>query len=59
LQVPPQVNHSERSEVQRHDGDRLWGRSLARSCELMDMNWIEGAHKQGGGPETSMTARLV
>lgn len=37
------VDHSERSEVQPHESDRVWGGSVGHSCELIDKNWIEGA----------------
>ena len=47
VQVPPQVDHSERSEAQLHEGDRVWGGSVERSCEPMNKNRIEGAATQG------------
>lgn len=46
VQVPPQIDHSERSEVQLHEGDRVWGGSADRSCEPMDKNRIKGAAKE-------------
>jgi hypothetical protein len=47
VQVLPQVDHSERSEAQLHEGDRVWGGSVERNCEPMDKNRIEGAADQG------------
>ena len=47
VQVPPQVDHSERSEAQLHEDDRVWGGSVERSCEPMNKNRIEGAATQG------------
>ncbi len=47
VQVPPQVDHSERSEAQLHEGDRVWGGSVERSGEPMDKNRIEGVAEQG------------
>jgi hypothetical protein len=35
------------SEAQLHEGDRVWGGSVERSCEPMDKNLIEGAAEQG------------
>ncbi|MCK6411616.1 MAG: hypothetical protein L6Q55_04230, partial [Azonexus sp.] len=31
VQVPPQVDHSERSEAQLREGDRAWGGSVDRN----------------------------
>ena len=47
VQVPPRVDHSERSEAQLHEGDRVWEGSAERSCEPMDKNRIEGEADQG------------
>jgi len=47
VQVPPQADHSERSEAQLRKGDRAWGGSVERNCEPMDKNRIEGATEQG------------
>ena len=47
VQVPPQVDHSERSEAQLHGGDRVWGGSAERNCEPMNKNRIEGVADQG------------
>ena len=47
VQVPPQADHSERSEAQLRKGDRPWGGSVERNCEPMDKNRIEGAAEQG------------
>jgi hypothetical protein len=40
VQVPPQVDRSERSEAQLHEGDRMWGGSVERICEPMNKNRI-------------------
>jgi len=40
VQVPPQADHSERSEAQLHEGDRVWGGSVERNCEAMNKNRI-------------------
>ncbi len=47
VQVPPQADHSERSEAQLRKSDRPWGGSVERNCEPMNKNWIEGDTKQG------------
>ena len=47
VKVPPQADHSERSEAQLREGDRAWGGSVERNCEPMDKNRIEGAAEQG------------
>jgi len=47
VKVPPQADHSERSEAQLQKGDRLWRGSAERNCEPMDKNRIEGAAEQG------------
>jgi hypothetical protein len=47
VQVPPSVDHDERSEAQLHEGDRVWGGRVERSCVPMDKNRIEGAAEQG------------
>jgi hypothetical protein len=47
VQVPPRVDHSERSEAQLREGDRAWGGSVERSCESMNKNRIEGGADQG------------
>jgi hypothetical protein len=47
VQVPPQVDHSERSEAQLHEGDRVWEGSVERSCEPMNKNRIKGGADQG------------
>jgi len=47
VKVLPQVDHSERSEAQLHEGDRVWGGSVERNCEPMDKNRIEGVAEQG------------
>jgi len=47
VEVPPRVDHSERSEVQLHEDDRLWGGGVDRSCEPMDKNRIQGVAEQG------------
>ena len=47
VQVPLQADHSEQSEAQLHEGDRVWGGSVERICEPMDKNRIEGAAEQG------------
>ena len=47
VQVPPRADHSERSEAQLHEGDRLWEGSVERNCEPMYKNRIEGAAEQG------------
>ncbi|MFM0176705.1 hypothetical protein PQR33_46330, partial [Paraburkholderia sediminicola] len=47
VEVPPRVDHSERSEAQLHEGDRVWGGSVERSCEPMDKNRIGGVAEQG------------
>ena len=47
VKVPPQVDHDERSEAQLHEGDRVWGGSVERSCEPMNKNRIEGVAEQG------------
>jgi len=46
MQVLPQVDHDERSEAQLHEGDRVWGGSVERSCGPMNKNRIEGAAEQ-------------
>jgi hypothetical protein len=35
------------SEAQLRKGDRPWGGSVERNCDLMDKNRIEGAAEQG------------
>ena len=47
VQVLLRAGHSEQSEAQLHEGDRVWGGSVERNCEPMDKNRIEGAAKQG------------
>lgn len=47
VQVPPQADHSERSEAQLREGDRAWGGSVERNCEPMDKNRIQGAAERG------------
>ena len=47
VKVPPQADHSERSEAQLHEGDRVWIGSVERNCEPMNKNRIEGAMEQG------------
>ncbi len=47
VQVLPQADHSERSEAQLHEGDRVWGGSVERNCEPMYKNRIEGVADQG------------
>jgi len=47
VQVLPWVDHSERSEAQLHEGDRVWGGSVERSCEPRNTNRIEGGADQG------------
>ena len=49
VQVPPQADHSERSEAQLRKGDRPWGGSVERNCEPMNKNRIEGDVAQGEG----------
>ena len=51
-QFLPQADHSERSEAQLHNGDRVWGESGAQSCVPMNKNRIEGAALQGEYPRT-------
>jgi hypothetical protein len=34
-------------EAQLHEGDRVWGGSVERSCEPMNKNRIAGAAEQG------------
>ena len=47
VQVPPRAGHGERSEAQLREGDRPWGGSVERNCDLMDKNRIEGTTEQG------------
>jgi len=47
VQVLPRVDHSERSEAQLHEGDRMWGGSAERICGPMYKNRIEGGADQG------------
>ena len=47
VQVPPQADHSERSEAQLRKGDRPLEGSVERNCEPMNKNRIEGAAEQG------------
>ena len=47
VKVPPRADHSERSEAQLHEGNRVWKGSVERNCETMDKNRIEGAAAQG------------
>jgi len=47
VKVPPQADHSERSEAQLRKGDRPWRGSVERNCEPMNKNRIEGAAEQG------------
>src|SRR6266496_5624052 len=47
VQVPSRVDHNERSEAQLHEGDRVWGGSVERSCGPMNKNRIEGVADQG------------
>ena len=43
VKVPPQADHSERSEAQLRKGDRAWEGSVEQNCEPMDKNRIQGA----------------
>ena len=47
VKVPPQADHSERSEAQLRKGDRPWGGSVERNREPMNKNRIEGVADQG------------
>jgi hypothetical protein len=47
VKVPPQADHSERSETQLRKGDRPWEGSVKRICEPMNKNRIEGVAEQG------------
>jgi hypothetical protein len=47
VQVLPRADHSERSEVQLREGDRAWGGSMERTCELRYTNRIRGGIWQG------------
>ncbi|MDP2110198.1 MAG: hypothetical protein Q8N48_01875 [Thiobacillus sp.] len=47
VQVPPRIDHGERSEAQLHEGDRVWRGSVERSCEPMNKNRVEGVAEQG------------
>ncbi|WP_293470399.1 hypothetical protein [Polaromonas sp.] len=48
VQVLPQADHSERSEAQLHEGDRVWDRQAwSVNHEPMNKNQIEGADDQG------------
>ena len=47
VQVLPQADHSERSEAQLQEGDRMWEGSVERNCEPMDKNRIQGGAEQG------------
>ena len=47
VQVPPQADHSERSEAQLREGDRAWRGSVERNCEPMNKNRIRGEADQG------------
>ena len=47
VQVPLQADHSEQSEAQLHEGDRVWEGSVERNCEPRDTNRIEGVAEQG------------
>ena len=47
VQVPSRAGHGERSEAQLRKGDRPWGGSVERNCDLMDKNRIEGTAEQG------------
>ena len=47
VKVPPQADHSERSEAQLRKGDRPWEGSVDRNCEPMNKNRIRGAAEQG------------
>ena len=47
VKVPSSVDHSERSEAQLHESDRMWGGSVERNCEPMNKNRIEGVADQG------------
>ena len=47
VEVLPQADHSERSEAQLHEGDRMWEGSVERNCEPMDKNRIQGGAEQG------------
>src|SRR5664280_1762223 len=47
VKVPSRVDHNERSEAQLHEGDRVWGGSVERSCGPMNKNRIEGGADQG------------
>jgi hypothetical protein len=47
VRVPPQADHSERSEAQLRKGDRAWEGSVDRNCEPMNKNRIEGVTEQG------------
>jgi len=47
VQVPLRAGHSEQSEAQLHEGDRVWGGSAERNREPMDKNRI-GRHCRAG-----------
>ena len=47
VQVPGQAGRSKASEAQLREGDRAWGGSVERNCELMNKNRIEGVANQG------------
>ena len=52
VQVLLRADQSEPSEAQLHNGDRVWGESVAQSCEPMNKNRIEGAALQGERAKT-------
>ena len=42
VKVLSEAVHSNRSEAQLHEGDRVWGGSVERNREPMDKNPIQG-----------------
>src|SRR5882724_5559146 len=47
VKVHPCAGHSERSETQLHEGDRLWEGSVERNCGLTNRHQIRGGTGQG------------
>jgi hypothetical protein len=47
VKVLPRADHSERSEVQRREGDRAWEGSMERNREPMNKKRIRGDADQG------------
>ena len=48
VKVPLQAGHSEQSEAQLHEGDRVWEGSAGRvNRESINKNLIDGVAKQG------------